>query len=478
MKISIWYGLFAMLLSNHLAALSITEERVNKAAEIVQQAVEAHGGKEALSKLNALVIEHRTEGFSVQQSRKPEAPWDKYFSQGTSAIEPASEVFTSFTSGASGGFEFDSGTIINSDASYQVDYRAGTATPIAEPDFSGNSGPFVRVTPALLLTQLMQRAHTAMYLGEVKHNRAKHSVVSFTMEVGPAISLYFNKKTHMLTHSERVLPGVGLVEYEFLDYERISGIAFNKKFQLRVNGDLDQTRTNISTKINQPLVDLTTVDQRLLITDAIGPDELRHEEIAEGVHLIGGSGTYGLFVEMRDFVVAVGGTGGNESRIEKLREIVTDKPIRYGVFTHHHSDHVVAVNSYIENQAVVVVAEEHEKVIRAAAGKADINLETVKSKKIISDGSQKVVLLDIGPTAHTEHLLVAWLPEHSILFEADHFGMPRSGPVRPAVESTRSFAKALKKHKLQPDIFASAHSPVTASMKDLKDALKKKPFKR
>ena len=50
----------------------------------------------------------------------------------------------------------------------------------------------------------------------------------------------------------------------------------------------------------------------------------------------------------------------------------------------------------------------------------------------IEGGGRVVEILDIGPTAHTEHLLVAYLPEEGTLFEADHFALPASGPIPPA----------------------------------------------
>ncbi|MFK7734026.1 MAG: LytTR family transcriptional regulator DNA-binding domain-containing protein [Pseudomonadales bacterium] len=43
--------------------------------------------------------------------------------------------------------------------------------------------------------------------------------------------------------------------------------------------------------------------------------------------------------------------------------------------------------------------------------------------------------------------------------------------IRPAVKSTRTFAKALKRLKLRPTILVSAHSPMKGTMKDLQKAL-------
>ncbi len=71
---------------------------------------------------------------------------------------------------------------------------------------------------------------------------------------------------------------------------------------------------------------------------------------------------------------------------------------------------------------------------------------------------------------------MAWLPQEGILFEADHFAMPRVGPVPPAVTSTKTFAAALQKAGLDVKTFVSAHSPTPGSMNDLQQALSTKEF--
>jgi glyoxylase-like metal-dependent hydrolase (beta-lactamase superfamily II) len=94
----------------------------------------------------------------------------------------------------------------------------------------------------------------------------------------------------------------------------------------------------------------------------------------------------------------------------------------------------------------------------------------------LETADRRVEIIDLGPTAHTEHLLVAYLPDEGILFEADHFAMPRVGPIPPAVESTRTFAQALASKELSITKILSAHSPKAATMDDLKAALEAEIF--
>lgn len=474
MKIQTGILLAAMMCASLVCAENLTQANVAQAQAVIDAAVEAHGGDERLSGLNSMVIDHETINIAGGQSRKAEPPWDRNKAIGMNAVDIENNIFVTENSGNGGGFEFDGGTIINGESSYQLNYRSGTWAPIAEPDFDTTSGPFMRVTPALLVRQVRDRAQNAYYLGDTEVDGELFDVVGFSMAVGPAISLYFEKDSHLLRRSERVLTGFGLVEYRFNDYEQISGMPFNKTFELYLNGDENLLRTNLKTRVNVPLDGLLTVSSDLVEIPAVVTDELSRQEIGDKVFLIGGNGTYAMFVEMDDYVVAAGGTAGLPDRIELLREVVADKPIRYAVMTHHHFDHVLAVSTYEQEGATVVAANAHEQVVRDAADNGELlDFHGVDDRFVLEDNSRRVEIIDIGPTAHTEHLLVTWLPDDGILFEADHFAMPRSGPVPPAVSSTKSFAKALKENDISAKLIVSAHSPHPGTPDDLQDALDK-----
>jgi len=63
--------------------------------------------------------------------------------------------------------------------------------------------------------------------------------------------------------------------------------------------------------------------------------------------------------------------------------------------------------------------------------------------------------------------------EEGIIFEADHFAMPRVSPVSPAVSSSKSFAEALEENDIKVKLIASAHSPRVGTMNDLQTAINK-----
>jgi len=440
---------------------------VNKANEIIDAALEAHGGAENLANLNSLVQESHFVNYANGQSRRPGPPWDKGEQENFNAIDFEQGIFINRNTGVGGGFEFDGGNIINGEDSWQLNYRAGTAAPIAEPDLNTTSGPFIRVTPALLMKQLQARRQVSNWLGVTDYNGRPHDVVTLIMEVGPGLSLYFDQETHMLNRMERVLPPFGQVEYRFEDYTQIDGIAFNRTFRLLLNGDDNLEVKNKVIKVNAPLAEYAQLDGNLDKIPAVVPDEFNLQEIDEGVFLVGGTGAYGLFVEMNDHIVAIGGTQGAAARMAEVRKHIADKPIRYGVLTHHHSDHVPGAADYAAEGATIITFKENETVVRNAAGDGDATLEFVDNRMSLTDGERTVELYDIGPTPHAEHLLVAYLPKEGILFEADHFPQPRTGPLPPAVPATLAFAEAVDRLNLDVNKIVGAHSPRIGSPAEL-----------
>ncbi len=467
-------GVLAISLAH---AENFTQANTDKAKAIIAAAVEAHGDTALLDDLQTLKIAHETVNYSVDQSRGTEPPWDKSSGSGVDAIDLDNSIFVTRAVNTGGGFVGETGTIISAEQSHQFDYRAGTVAKIAEPDYATTSGPFVRVTPALLLRTLNDRIANAYYLGDTEIDEREYDVIGFSMTVGPAISLYFDKETRLLHRSERVFPGFGLVEYEFKDYEDIAGMPFNRNFVLLLNGDVNLERAIVSVDVNEPLDDLLVVDSDLEVIPELQPDALSRQEIADDVWLIGGNGTYAMFVDMGDYIFAAGGTGGSPDRIDSLREVVGDKPIKYSMMTHHHFDHVMAVSDYESEGATIIASSAHEKIVRRAANDGEaLALKTVNDRMTLESADRRVDIIDIGPTAHTEHLLVAYLPDEGIMFEADHFSLPRVGPIPPAVPSTQTFAEALGRQDIKVSKIVSAHSPRVATMDDLKTALQAEAF--
>ena len=467
-----------LVAGNVIAEDTIPLNAVNKAGEVIDAAIEAYGGTEALTNLNRVARKSEFTTWATNQSLTPGAPWDEGHTSNFAAIDFENEQFRGGNKGSQGGFDFNGGQLVNGEESFNFDFRAGTQTENPTADFNTISGPFIRVTAPLLVKQLQNRRHTSHWLGEADYEGRKHDVITLVMEVGPALSLYFDQETHLLSRSERVLAPFGQIDYHFKDYVTTDGIPFSKTFELYANDQPNLLIDRYATEVNPEFARYLQIPKGLELVEAAPPaaTEVELQEVEEGVFLIGAAGTFAMFVEMDDHIVAVGATAGIPERIAKLRETIEDKPIKYAVLTHHHNDHLVGVPAYEEEGSVIFTVKQHEEVVRGTATDGEaLKLEFVDGKKVFGTGSRTLEIHDIGPTPHSEHFLVAYLPDEGILFEADHFPNPANGRMVPAQPVTLRLAAALDEKGLDVKTIIGSHSARIASRDDLAMALSLKP---
>jgi glyoxylase-like metal-dependent hydrolase (beta-lactamase superfamily II) len=467
----------ALAASAAQAAETLPLNAVNQANKVIDATIEAYGGADKLKGLKTVTRKSTFTTWANNQSLKPEAPWDETQQSNFAAIDLENKLFVGRNAGSGGGFDFNGAQVIKGDEGWNIDYRAGTVTTMPQPDFNTTSGPLIRVTAPLLVKQLMERRQTSHWLGEVQFDGRAHDVITLVMEVGPALSLYIDQDSHMISRSERVLPPFGQVDYRFSNYQPIDGIPFATDFKLYVNDEPNLYVDYDYTRVNQPIEALTAIPQELQLVEGVAqPTEVELQEFAEGVWLVGAQGTYAMFVDMGDHLLAVGGTAGIPDRIRKLRETGVDKPITQAVLTHHHNDHLMGVPAWEEEGAVIYTVAAHEKVVRGTAKEgAALKLELVDGRKRFESGGRTVEVLDIGPTPHSEHLLVAYLPDEGVLFEADHFPNPASGPMPPAQPVTLRLAEDIDELGLDVKVIVGAHSQRVASIEDLRRSLAHKP---
>lgn len=452
-------------------------QAVNKAGEVIDAAIEAYGGEETLKGLKTVTRKSTFTTWAVDQSLKPEKPWDQGKTSNFAAIDLEQKIFVGRNAGSGGGFDFNGSQVIKGEEGWTIDYRAGTVTTVPEPDYNTASGPLIRVTEPLLVKQLMERRQTSHWLGEVEFDGRPHDIITLVMEVGPALSLYFDQSTHLLSRSERVLPPFGQVDYRFKDYQTIDGIPFANDFKLFVNDEPNLFVDYEYTRVNEAVEPLAAIPQDLQVIEGVAqPTEVELQEFAEGVYLAGATGNYVMFVDMGDHLLAVEGTASAPDSVKKLREAGVDKPIRHAVLTHHHNDHMQGLSAWEEAGAVIHTVAENEQVVRATAKDgAALKLQFVEGRHRFESGGRVVEIIDIGPTPHVEHLLVAYLPDEGVLFEADHFVNPASGPMPPAQPVTVRLAEAIDEFGLEVKTIVGAHSQRLASIEDLRQSLALKP---
>ena len=210
-----------------------------------------------------------------------------------------------------------------------------------------------------------------------------------------------------------------------------------------------------------------------------------------------GAGSYdSVIVEFNNYIMMLeagnGPAGQPQGRaqlyVDEIKKTFPNKPIRYVVNTHPHSDHTGGLPVLVAEGATLVVQENSREFFERALNtprtllddslaKAPkkLKIETFADKKVYTDGTQTVELYHIFPAPHSNALLVAYLPRQKVLFQGDFSINPAQGGGgwTPANEHVRALVPALEKlgitdYNRYINVHASAapqtKADVTASM--------------
>ena len=189
-----------------------------------------------------------------------------------------------------------------------------------------------------------------------------------------------------------------------------------------------------------------------------------------------GGGSSTLVVAFSDHVLVMDSPTNSADVIARIATLAPGKPVRFVVPTHHHDDHSGGIGLYAAAGATIVTTPGNRKYfermatarttlgVNLAPATADrLRVETIANKKrVFTDGKRTVEVHDIGPSPHAEEMLVAWIPEEGILFQADLISMAADGVVRPGAnnDTTMHFAGWVKKQNWNVKMFSGAHASV------------------
>jgi glyoxylase-like metal-dependent hydrolase (beta-lactamase superfamily II) len=201
------------------------------------------------------------------------------------------------------------------------------------------------------------------------------------------------------------------------------------------------------------------------------------EKLAEGVFRINGAYN-ALAVEFADHIVLFEPGPQNEARaqaiIAETRRIFPNKPIRFGVISHHHIDHTGGLAAVAAEGITIVTPEVNRQFLMTAlstprtlapdslskSGRQPVVEGFTGDRRVFQDGTRTFEVHVIKGLPHADGLVVGYLPKEKILVYADMFYLPPAdAPVPdPPVTGTRVFADNLDRLKLEVDRIMSVHS--------------------
>jgi glyoxylase-like metal-dependent hydrolase (beta-lactamase superfamily II) len=311
-----------------------------------------------------------------------------------------------------------------------------------------------------------------------------------------------NLVTKVETRVENVYAGDMLVELEYSDYRNMGGVQVPARIVQRQAG-LPTFDANISAATANPvnLAELLTLPAPAGGRGGGGggggggaagggaagrggaagggggggqpPAAPPVERLGDGVFKIGGNYT-SLAVDMGDHVLVVE-SGQSDARglavITAARQAIPNKPVRFVVNSHPHSDHSSGLAAAVAEGATVLTHSNNEPVLerflsaprslstdalsRVANRRTNV-VEAVGDRDVRRGTNGKVVELHHIPNDHSDGMLAVYLPAERVLWTAD-INVVNPNPAQLA--ALRSVVATLNRLNLDYDTWIQAHPP-------------------
>ena len=260
-----------------------------------------------------------------------------------------------------------------------------------------------------------------------------------------------NLVEHVETLVDVPYTGDTLIEGVYADYRDFGGVKFPMHIVMKEGGypTLDLTVSDVQPNSQAALDVRGASPAQPGGAGGVARTERQAEKITDGVWALTPGTEGSILVEFKDYVVIIEGPGSDAytaATLAQVKKMDPNKPIKYVVNTHHHADHAGGLRAYVAEGIPIITHESHKKYYEEVifkkphtinpdrlvrAPRAPI-LETMKDKRVLTDGDMTVELYLLPNHLHAVGLLVAYLPKQKLLIQADSY-IPRPGaPPLPA----------------------------------------------
>jgi glyoxylase-like metal-dependent hydrolase (beta-lactamase superfamily II) len=313
---------------------------------------------------------------------------------------------------------------------------------------------------------------TVEYKGEIIHRGAPHDLLKLRMATGHELTLHVNRQTGLISRMTRANAHVGEIAYVFSNYKVTGGVTYAADLQVNVAGNPELFSTFRKIEINPSLVNV--FDKALgfeLRGEVIDTSEMSVEVLADGVYFAGQGHRFSLFVDVGEYFIAAGGNSGLHARFEAVKKKAgVDKPLKYQVVTHHHSDHLEGLNDVTKLGTSFITVSEHIASIQASLEEniSEDRFILVNNKAKYSNGMVEVFNM---PSTHSDQNLLIYIPKAKLMFTADHFSTDLKMGLPNADKGTVILRNEITRLNLGVERFLGAHGPRVLTISDLHKAV-------
>jgi glyoxylase-like metal-dependent hydrolase (beta-lactamase superfamily II) len=268
------------------------------------------------------------------------------------------------------------------------------------------------------------------------------SVISFSVQGKHKVVAYANDQNAIekveSSYGHPVIGDIKVVTY-YGPYRDFAGIKFPTKIIQYQDGSPSLDVTVSAVRANPP------IDIEVPSNVRSNPVTVKSDKVADGVWFIGGGSHNSVLIEMKDYLIVVEAPLGDlrsTAVMGEVKKLVPNKPIKYLVNTHHHTDHSGGVRAYAAEGVTIVTHElsrpYFERALantwnlspdRLARSKKKPTFQTMGDNMVLTDGTRSVELYQIVGSGHHDGLIMAYLRKEKLLIEADAFnpfGIPKT----------------------------------------------------
>lgn len=261
-----------------------------------------------------------------------------------------------------------------------------------------------------------------------------------------AVDATTKRPTRVISRSAHPNLGDVTIDTRFDNYQKVGSMQLPGRLTTRVD---DFTTSDIM--VTRQAVDAETGDLAAPASASAAPPaappapQVAAEAVVPGVWLLGGQSHHSALIEFSDHLMIIEAPQ-SEARtlavIAAARELRPAKPVAQMVNSHHHFDHSAGIRAAVSEGLTIIthagnaafmqdiVKRPHTIAPDALAKKPGaLTLETVEASRTYADPSMSVVLFAVDGNPHSETMLMAWVPKHRLLIQADAFSP--GAPIQP-----------------------------------------------